>query len=180
MIIETWTWYKRHNLILMKKCTVFSGLFLLCLAVRLPASDSFSSKVLFIGFRPEVNAHTREVVAAGGGFLFGFDLNQYFATGLRIGFFHNMDTVATLEPQAFFRYYIPWKQWPPDLGGFFVQAEAGYVAYFEYGETFHAFSGGLSAGWRSVITKNWVMEPAVRFGYPYIWGVGITAGYRFL
>ena len=163
----------------MKKCAFFSVLFLLCLAARLPASDSFASKALFIGLGTELNAYSRQNAAAGGGFFAGFDLNRYFAAGLKIGFFHNMGTIATLEPLAFFRYYILRQQRPPGLGGFFVQAETGYAACFEYGEAFHAFSGGLSAGWR-IVTKNWGIEPAVRFGYPYIWGAGITAGYRFL
>jgi outer membrane protein OmpA-like peptidoglycan-associated protein len=73
---------------------------------------------------------------------------------------------------------------PKSTDGPFVQAEAGGVVFFERGyhrflEAFPAFSGGLSAGWRFTFGKHWYAEPALRFGYPHIWGLNVTAGFRF-
>ena len=126
----------------------------------------------FIGLGPEINGNTREGAAIGGGLTFGIDLNSRFALGLKTSFSHNLNTVGTLEPLAFFRYKLP-------LGGLFLQAETGAAVYFEHGEAYPAFSGGLAAGWRFNLGKNWYLEPALRGGYPFIWGLGITAGYRF-
>jgi hypothetical protein len=157
------------------KLRLFSIVFLICLAGGIYAEDvtpsSSSPSTFFIGLGPEINAHTREGVAIGGAIAGGFEFDSQFAIGLKAGFFHNMDTLTTIEPLAFFRYYLP-------FGGVFVQAEAGSVLYFEDGETYSAFSGGLLAGLRFNFSDYYV-EPALRFGYPYMWGVGVMVGYRF-
>ena len=146
---------------------------LLCAIGSLSAIDIDD---LFVGAGLELNAHTRERLAAGAGLVAGIDFNSMFAMGLKFYFSHNFDTVGALEPLAFFRYYLPLNM---PLGNLFVQAEAGSVIYFEYGKAYPAFSGGLSAGWRFDLPKNWYVEPAVRGGYPFAFGVGVTAGYKF-
>ena len=129
-----------------------------------------------LGLSPEASAHTRAGVAVGGGLLVGLDINQQLAAGLKAAYYHNLDTVMTVEAQAFFRYTLPWPEGP---GGPFVQAELGSDLFFENSELFPAISGGLSLGWSFVFAENWFVEPAGRFGYPYIWGATLTAGYKF-
>ena len=101
----------------------------------------------FFGIGPEINAHTRDGWAIGGNLLLGTDINSRLATGIKTGFFHNLNTIFTAELQGFLRIKLP-LHWPSELDGPFLQAEAGLVTYFEYGVIFPAFSGGLSAGWR--------------------------------
>ena len=136
----------------------------------------FALEDLIIGAGPELNGHTREGMALGGGLSAGVDLNRSFGLGLKSSFVHNLDTVGTFEPLVFFRYYLPLR-----INGPFVQAEAGGVFAFENGGTYPAFAAGLGAGWRflfgkkSGVISNWHIEPSLRFGYPHVWGISVRA-----
>ena len=128
----------------------------------------------FASLDAETKANTREGAAVGGGLSFGLDLNRHFCLGLKTAFTFNLDTVSALEPTAIFRYYLPLK-----ISGPFVQAELGAVVFFEYGKAYPAPLGGVSAGWRFNLAKNWYLEPAFRTGYPFIWGASLSTGLRF-
>lgn len=39
--------------------------------------------------------------------------------------------------------------------------------------------GDVAAGVTIPLTKKWHIEPSVRGGYPHVWGVSVTAGYKF-
>ena len=150
-------------------------LFLLFLACSLFALDG-----IFAGLSAEVNGQTRKGAAIGGGLLLGFELNHQYTAGLKSAFFHNLKTVSCVETQALFRYYFPWTPFSLSSDNrFFIQAEAGCIVFFEYGDVFPAFSGGLVLGWRFNLGERWFLEPALRGGYPHIWGVSVTAGLRF-
>jgi len=156
------------------KMRLFCAVFLVCLAGGVFAEEAApaSKGALFVGIGPEVAAHTRKGAAVGVGLAAGYELNPQMAVGVKTAFFHNLDTISTFEPLAFFRYYLP------IMPGTFVQAEAGTVVYFENGGSYPAVSGGLSVGWRFDF-PNYHIEPAVRFGYPHMWGAGIMVGYKF-
>jgi len=83
------------------------------------------------------------------------------------------DTV--LEPAAMFRWYF--------LGsghtGFFAQADVGAYIIFEDNEIYSLFLGGLRGGYRMPLGSRFYVEPSVRVGYPFAFGVGATAGLRF-
>jgi hypothetical protein len=143
---------------------------LLCLLLAIAKPSLYSLENWFVGLGAEVNAHTRKAAAAGGGLSFGFDINHNFALGLKAAVYHNFDTLTAVEPLVFFRYYHP------DIGGLFVQPEAGTVVYFEYGLAYPAFSGGLALGWRFLLGQHIYIEPLLRGGYPFGWGAGLTAG----
>ena len=143
------------------------------------ASVISAQENIFLGLFPEINAHTRDTsdtVSLGGGLLTGLEINRHFSVGIKVSFFYDLETVSALEPQAFFRYCLPWRN---EKNGPYIQAEAGSIIYWEFGEMFPAFSGGLALGWRFSFGKNWYAEPTARFGYPYIWGGGAIAGYKF-
>jgi len=127
----------------------------------------------FLGLGAEASAYTREGAAVGGSLVLGINLNSYFTTGIRASFFHNMDTLKAIDPVVFFRYY------PSSYLGLYLQAEGGYAILLEMGEIFPVISGGLTAGWRFYLGEGWFIEPSGRFGYPYMWGAGLTAGYNF-
>ena len=151
------------------KQKLFVLLIFICMASNLSALEG-----LFTGAGFETGAFTRRGAAIGGGLMAGYEINPHFSAGLRMALLHDLDTITTLNIQGFFRYQLPLP-----IDGFFAQAEAGIVMFFEAGETFPAFSAGLAAGWRFSFTDNWFMEPVLRFGYPYMWGFGVMAGYRF-
>ena len=141
---------------------------LLC-AANLPALDG-----AFAGLGAEVSANTREGASVGGGILLGLDLSRRFALGMKVAYYHDADEVGALEPSVLARLYFPLKNTYP-----FVQANLGTVIFFEYGESFPAFLGSLSAGWRFHPGRSWYIEPSVRGGYPFIWGAGLSVGMYF-
>jgi hypothetical protein len=132
----------------------------------LVAGNIFALDGFFIGLGAETNANTREGLAAGGGLSFGAELNEQFALGVKAAYSNNFETLGNLESAAFFR----WSSQP----GFFVQAEAGGAFFFEDGETYPGFMGGIAIGWRSALGGNFYLEPAIRGGYPFAWGAGIS------
>jgi len=148
-------------------------LFLLAVAGNLYAQSG-----IFAGIGPELNANTREGVALGGSLTLGVEINDIFAAGAKATFSSNFDTVTTLEPAGFFRYYFS-RLLPLPLGVLFVQAELGGSLFFEDGEMYPSFYGGLAAGWRYTVWQGLYLEPVVRGGYPNLWGVGLSVGYRF-
>jgi len=144
----------------------------------------------FVGLGPEINGLSRSGVAIGGGISLGFDFSLFnnkadFSAGQRTSFYHNLDTISTLEVLGFFRYYLPWLHLPRKIDGPFVQAEAGCIVFFEDEINLPVFSGGLSVGWRFLFPRKnnssqiWYIEPAARVGYPHLWGVNVTVGIRF-
>jgi hypothetical protein len=148
---------------------------LLCVAGFILATGSlYALDAWNIGAAMELNANSRKGVATGGGVLFDLEIDKRFTAGIKTSFFSNMSTLNTLELQGLFRYYLPLP-----VTGAFVQAETGMSIFFEQGGGFPAFLGGITAGWRIFPGKNWYLEPALRFGYPFIWAIGFGGGMRF-
>lgn len=151
----------------------------LCVLVLLFAAGKLCAQSdIFTGFGAEANANTREGAALGGILTLGLDINDIFAAGVKGVFSSNMDTVLTLEAAGFFRYYFS-RLLPLPLGVLFAQAEAGTSLFFEEGETYPVFYGGLTVGWRFHVWEGLYLEPAARFGYPCIWGAGLSVVYMF-
>ena len=143
-------------------------------------SGLFAQDDWFAGASTEINGQTRWGAAIGGGLLFGYDLDYRYAVGLKASYFNNLVTVSCVETDAIFRFYLPWDFFSFSLENkFYIQAEAGLIVFFEYGKSFPAFSGGLTLGWRFKFGEKWFLEPAIRCGYPHIWGVNVTAGMNF-
>jgi hypothetical protein len=128
----------------------------------------------FAGLGVEGNANAREGAAIGGNLSLGVNLNSQFSLGVKTVFSSDTSAVSTLEPAAFFRYYLPLK-----INGLFAQAELGASFFFEDSKSYPSFQGGLAFGWRYNFIKNWYIEPAVRLGYPFAWGAGVLAGLSF-
>jgi hypothetical protein len=151
---------------MIKYCILFAVLLLV--TVNLSALDG-----VFTGLGAEVNGNSHEGIAYSGGLSLGLDVNRYFALGLKT-MISSYSGMMALEQAELIRLYFPLQRPGP-----FVQAELGAFTFFEDGESYLTFLGGLALGWRFVIGKNWYMEPAVRGGYPFIWGAGISIGLRF-
>ena len=151
---------------MVKKLSLF--IMAVCVMGALGAAQLFAQEDMCIGFGPVVNSHTRNGVAAGGVFYGSKDIDEKYTVGLKLGLFYDFESVTTVEPVAFLRYYLPF-----ETQGFFAQLDAGLVVYFEDGGTYPAFSGGVAFGRRFAIDEKWYFEPTIRAGYPYGWGLGL-------
>jgi hypothetical protein len=132
------------------------------------------TKQISLGLGVDGNMNTRKGAALGGAVTADYGIIPNLAAGIKIGFSHNFDSLMVLEPEVFTRWYFP------EFKGlfFFVQAGIGTSIFFENAAVYPAILGDLSAGLR-IPFKQWYVEPYLRTGYPFIWGAGVSAGYRF-
>ena len=155
-----------------RKIKYFPALFLLFfMAGSVFANDVANLNNIFFGIGGEANANTSEGAAIGGNVSFGIEFLKQFNAGLKVIFSHDTESIFTIEPLAFFRYYLPL-----GIPGFFAQLEMGASVFIEDDKGYPAFSVGAAAGWRFQITNIFYIEPYARAGYPFVWGAGLTAG----
>lgn len=122
----------------------------------------------------EGNMNTRAGAALGITASADYGIFPALAAGIKFGFSHNLAHIMTLEPEIFARWYA----WNVKGLSVFVQAGIGASIIFEDKKAHSAVLGELAAGLR-IPFKQWYAEPYLRTGYPFIWGAGISAGYRF-
>jgi len=135
---------------------------------------------LFIAPLTEVTGLGKKNPAIGGGLAIGAD--DGIALGFR--FLYLLEpgggSVNTLELGVFLRWYMrgefansgPFLQF---TGGALLLAVKEAVSVPAYTG---AFSAGLGFGWRFPLGKSWFLEPAVRVGYPFIYGAGVSIALR--
>ena len=108
-----------------------------------------------------------------------YNINDMFTAGLNLNF--SFSDLFAFEAAGFFRWYflriLP--KVPGFLRNIFVQADLGVWAGNDSHTKAAKFLGGGSAGIRFRLPGNFYIEPYGRFGYPFLFGVGVTAGYRF-
>jgi len=137
-------------------------------------------KDIFVGLFAEALGYSRYNIAAGGGIVFGFNMNG-IGFGIHYTYVRDEENFNFLEGLYIFRLYLSQKK---DNTGLFLQAEGG-VVWFWYDDDISniincmSFVGGLSAGWRFMMNKQWYIEPFIRGGYPYIFGAGFSTGFKF-
>ncbi|MDR1898849.1 MAG: hypothetical protein LBQ55_02460 [Treponema sp.] len=144
-------------------------------AAVLPAAAQDRSG-FFAGGLAETTLFSAESLSFGGGLAAGYD-GGATALGIRAAAFADPEGIMALEACFFFRLYFP----RLGNGGFFLQLNAGPSLYHRDGYDLWAaaVSAGLQAGWRFVFNRRFYLEPALRMGYPYIAGAGLSAGYFF-
>jgi hypothetical protein len=181
----------------MKRLIVLTLILLTPLAVSQQAAAQ--EKKIAAGLGPELGINTLE--GAAFGVVLGADYKLPikaipFAAGVNVGLHFNK-VEFVLEPSAMFRWYFPIPgltkkfhektegstfkgTFKPVYEGAFVQAEVGVTVIAEKDEdTVALFMGGLKLGYRLPLKLGLYVEPFARFGYPYLWGMGATAGMRF-
>jgi len=141
------------------------------------AQEQSDGKKVAIGLGAEFNFNSRENFAGGAALGFDVDLPYSLATGANVAVSYNFDIIVVLEPTALFRWYFLGVK-EQKHSGLFVQADAGAYLVLEEEELIPLFSGGLRVGLR-VPLKSFYIEPYGRFGSPYIFGVGLSAGVKF-
>ena len=131
----------------------------------------------FAGLSFEGLGYSRSGFALAGGLTFGHNFNRI---GLGLNVLYGtclQESFSFLEATALFRFYILRNA----NFGPFVQAEGGFVflAYDGFDAGRFAPSAGLGLGWRIPFGERFFAEPALRIGYFYMLGIGLTAGIRF-
>jgi len=108
-----------------------------------------------------------------------YNINDMFAAGLNLNF--SFSDFFAFEAAGFFRAYL--FRGLPDLSGFlmniFAQADLGVWTGTDSHSEAVKFLGGGSLGMRIPLPGNFYIEPYARFGYPFLVGGGVTAGYLF-
>jgi hypothetical protein len=117
--------------------------------------------------------------AFGGGFAFGY--GSGISIGLKAALFASTENTSTLELNFLFRVYLSGSR---AYSGPFLQFAGGPAVFAQSGgikipSELGMIQAGLSFGWRFLFFNRWFIEPAVRGGYPYIAGAGLSAGVRF-
>jgi hypothetical protein len=127
-------------------------------------------------------------IAVGGGAALGY--GDRVAFGLKVVYWDDMEEVSSVELNFLARFYLLGIMRAKalegeDIGakdfrrsGLFVQFNGGPV-FFSKPSGLGTISAGLSLGWRFIFGSYFFVEPAVRGGYPYIAGAGLSAGVRF-
>lgn len=118
-------------------------------------------------------------LAYGGGISIGYGRGG--AIGFKVAYMLDPDgMIKTLELNVLLRLYFL----GASCSGPFIQLDGG-PALFARDENLQipaekgTISAGLSLGWRFLLGKYFVLEPALRGGYPYIAGGGISMGIHF-
>ena len=128
----------------------------------------------------EVIGFGRKALAIGGGFALGTGDRAALGFRLLYAVAPDAESVTVLELAAFTRFYFFKRE---DRRGPFAQLNVGAALYaYKSAVSFPAKAGtisvGLAAGWRFPFGNHWYVEPAVRAGYPYMFGGGVSAGFR--
>jgi hypothetical protein len=143
------------------------------LFISLPRYAHAQDRPLALGLGLEGNMNTLTRAAGAAALSVVLDLGPFFAAGLKTGYSHNFSGTGTLEMAALGRWYFL----AFERSRLFAQLEAGADLIFYEQKTPAAFLGGLALGWRLPLGP-WYLEPALRGGYPFIWGAGLGFGYR--
>ena len=143
------------------------------------AVSAQSEEYFFIAPLAEAAGYSHHSIAYGGGLTVGTGSGS--AIGMGFLYFTDPENFVFMEILVFMRFYFFGRQ---ASTGPFLQLIGGPVIYadsnpnpssYSYGN----FSAGLGAGWRFPLGERFYIEPAVRFGHPYVFGGGISTGVRF-
>jgi hypothetical protein len=146
---------------------------LLCLVVA-GSLNALAPGHFSLGLGIEGNGNSRKGGAFGQSLSLSYEVIENWEIGLSVGNSENFQGTNVLEPMANGRWYFL------ELAGnrLFTQADLGASLIFEDSKLNPSVMGGLTVGMR-VPLKSFYAEPYTRFGYPFLWGAGIKAGYRF-
>ena len=126
------------------------------------------------GVGPEINMNSRENFALGVVLGFNYDLTLSYAVGVTVTASNNLSGISVIEPAALFRWYFLGRE-----QGWFGQTDAGGFFASEDGETVTLFMVGIRGGLRMPFGNKFFIEPYVRVGYPFFFGIGAMAGMEF-
>ena len=134
-----------------------------------------------LGFIAEANKNSVSGVSPAGGISFDYSLTRKFSLGgkalVSYDAFEKDNTIYAIEPLGFVRWYVVSPSGEPSAG-LFVEGQGGMELLLVNSDFKTSLSAGFSLGFR-IPSGNFYFEPYIRGGYPYMFGAGIGAGFRF-
>ena len=129
----------------------------------------------------EVNKNSVSGIAPAGGISFDYSVTRRFSVGVKAvvsyDAFEKDNTIYAIEPLGFLRWYVVSPSGEPSAG-LFVEGQGGAELLLVNSDFKTVASAGLALGFR-IPAGNFYFEPTLRGGYPYMFGAGIGAGFRF-
>jgi hypothetical protein len=104
-----------------------------------------------------------------------YDINDLMALGFKITMSENFGKTIVAEPGFYYRLYVAKFLW----GRVFAQLDVGASFIVDDKVLYPEPLMGVTAGVRFPFLGKFYAEPFVRYGYPYMWGIGATGGIRF-
>ena len=152
---------------LKKRGAVFSFLFLLALTGRAGAEEQQPR----LGISAEVAMNRYKNCVFGHALAIEFNLFDFMANGVSFNVSHDFTVTTVLEPSLFARKYF--------LNLFFAQFDLGMSIGVEKSAARVTALAGLSGGFQCLLAQgDYVLEPYIKAGYPFIFGVGLRIGSR--
>ena len=134
-----------------------------------------------IGAHIEANKNSLDFIAPAVGITFDYGLARKFSLGAKLIASYDIqekdNTLFIMEPLFAIRCYLVSPSGEP-VSGLFIEGQAGISLIFVNSEMTNTFNAGGAIGFRFV-SNNFYIEPIFRGGYPYLFGLGITTGFRF-
>jgi len=146
--------------------------------VEKPAAPLSTGEDFWICPGFETALYSPSGMAFGGSLALGY--GKGLSIGLKAAYFFSSDNAA-LELGFLLRCYL---RGADAYSGPFLQFAGGNVLFTDsakvgFPSTWGSISAGLAFGWRFLFRDRWFVEPAIRAGYPYIVGAGVSGGIRF-
>jgi hypothetical protein len=127
------------------------------------------------GLGLEWNWNSRHNFAAGIPIYFGFNLEGKYKLGTIITISNNFGNFTVIEPTIFIRRYF----YDNVFSGVFVQGDVGAFLIFESGDLIPMLDVGARVGYRKFLGPSFHIDPYVRLGYPFGFGIGAIMGFSF-
>ena len=133
-----------------------------------------------LGFGTEVNNNSYDALAPAGYVSLDYNVFRGISLGVKIFASYDMNENSSnfvfFETLALLRVYLVSPSGEPGTG-VFIEGLGG-VSIYPPSEYSIGKNAGGGFGYRAAF-GNFYIEPAIRIGYPYIFGAGLSAGFRF-
>ncbi|MDR2394759.1 MAG: hypothetical protein LBD93_11500 [Treponema sp.] len=134
-------------------------------------------KQAHLGLGVEGNINTGKRMIFGHALCYDKQLFTHFGLGFMLTISSDFHTFNSMEPEVFGRWYFLDMGIPG--GGLFLQEDMGIRLASDDFQITPAFLGGISLGFRYAFKyQDYYVEPYVRGGYPFMFGVGLRGGIR--
>jgi hypothetical protein len=152
-----------------------SALFFAGLTTLTAAEDDWETFPYNLGGGLEMNMNTKEGWAQGFTAVVDRHITRHLTLGIRGTLTNDYRNISAAEGGLFARLYV----WKPNAGGAFTQIGGGFGSFQEEDRRRIAFVLSYGAGYRFYFLKGFYAETYVQAGYPFRWGIGLTAGHWF-
>ncbi|MHC6201696.1 OmpA family protein [Breznakiellaceae bacterium SP9] len=135
-------------------------------------------------FGIELDGYTGDGVAGGPVLAAKYripGIESVLDAGASFGLFGDFKHYTTVEPTLLLRWY-PWASTQATGGGLlpglFAEGKLGAAAVWEDGTNKTFFEASAGVGLQYTISSGWNIEPQLRFGYPFKFGIGVAIAWR--